>query len=58
MATCLGYTYGDIDRLEELIEEKIGRRNGEANTGAAAIYRVNRPFRSTPLIEIFFVFCE
>ena len=34
-AARLGYKYGDIDRLEELIEEKIGRRNGETNAGGA-----------------------
>ncbi len=34
-ASRLGYKYEDIFRLEELIEEKIGHRNGAADAGGA-----------------------
>jgi UDP-N-acetylglucosamine--N-acetylmuramyl-(pentapeptide) pyrophosphoryl-undecaprenol N-acetylglucosamine transferase len=35
-AARLGYRYEDIFRLKSLIEEKIGRRNSEADAGGAA----------------------
>lgn len=36
-AARLGYKYEDIFRLEQLIEEKIGRRADEVNTGGALL---------------------